>query len=546
MSTKLARDQVDGLVLSAEEFGAVGDGVTDDTSKFNLLNAFIASVAYPVEVRLEGTYLVDPLLTTTPLGSSYAALINLTTDGSMVTGTGTVKINSATNYTTPFSAGDEKYWSVVQINANNCQCKDFGFDGNGTHTASGYNPAVVNIRWQHVASFGVIGTHRKGNKVIGCNGTDFGGQAVSFQFQDSARILANNFDKHSGMGVSVGNDPQVAFNSSSGCYDAPYPLNGSIVGGKVVYNYLDGNTNGSGIDIMGCSNTEVAHNYIKNAKGAGVLVSYSVQQTNASNNVHVHHNIFETNAQFTGAPVRGEVVIGSDTVRADNATDVVVEHNTFIIDGSISANADRCVIIDAGTHDVTVKANKVKGTANSNNRFASILYDAENLKFISNKSQLATQQLINVGAGTTNTLTSTLNEGIAVDPSGTLFPNVGVLQEDGSTLYSVQKTIGTSAENILVLDFESGAFTYAVIEVQAVQSGEFRGVTLNRLTSRGYNAVSPTVVSNTVVEAQGPNPPLVTTAVASGQLTVKLNSVGASSVTELSIRVIGDSLGKVF
>jgi hypothetical protein len=537
---------LDGGVITPEMCGALGEDLsTDDTAAFNTLNAVIAGITDPVHIVMIQTYFANPLSSTNPIGGSYAAAFALTVSGSTVTGGGTVKIDNSVSYTAPFSAGAEHGWGIVQINANDCTVENIGFDGNGTGTTTGYDPAVVNIRWHHTQSFGSVGNHRKGNKVISNFGENFGGQSVSFQYQDSARILSNRFNGHQGMGVSVGVDPQVMFNVSHDCYDAPYPLNGNIVGGRIAFNYADGTNNGSGIDVVGCSGTEVCFNLIKNAQGAGIWIGYSVQQSQPSNNIHVHHNTLTTNAKFTGSPIAGEIVIGSTTNRADNATDVLVEDNTFIIDGSSSSNADRCLIIEYGTNDVTFRRNRIKGVANSNNNFAAILHDTNNLRIVDNESFLSATQKIGISSGTVNTLTVASNKGIEIDSSSTLFNNRGVLQDDGSTIFYVTKSIGTAAETVLTVNFTSTT-SHAIIDVQATQAAEFRGVTTNRVTARSSSSTSPTILANTVVEALGNNPPLVTTTTSTGTLLVKLNSVGAAAITSISIRVAGLSISQVF
>jgi hypothetical protein len=525
--------------VEIKDFGAVGDGVADDTPAFNAMDAYLNTVSDPVEVVInDGVYLVNPLATTNPLGGSNACLFRLYSNGSRVTGPGQIKINSAINYTAGFSAGDEKYWSVVQLDADDCTVEGLRFDGNGTNTAQGYNPSIVNIRWQLAASFGSVGSHRAGNKVIFCQGIDFGGQAVAFQYQDAALIGWNRFNNHSGVGVSVGSDAKILGNSLRTCYDAPIYLN-PITGAKVLGNYISGTTNGSGIDIVGAIDTEVANNYVQDAFGSGIHVTYSAQQLVGCDRVHIHHNTFKSNAGYTSTPIVGEIKIGRDSNTPNSANNVLVENNIIIMDGSATATAGRPLITNYGVNNLVFRNNMIYGTANANNTFATIQQGIAGLEISGNRwLGSSTRQLIGVTAGAVNTnFRVYANDLIGFDPAGTLLPNGGVLQDDGSVVFSIQRNIPTSATTVLTATFLTGGSEHIVVDVVAVQTGEFRGVAQNKITARGTNAISPTVLANTSEVALGNNPPLVTTVLATGVLTVQLASVGATSDTNLAVRV---------
>lgn len=538
--TKLAFNQINGNVVSVLDYGADPTGVADSTTAFNNLNAFIATQTQPIDVYIpSGTYKVNPLNTTAGLGSSNACLINLTSNNSAVYGPGKILIDDSINYTSGFSVGTEQYWSVVLISANDCTVDGLSFDGNGTHTAEGNNPSIVNIRWQMVGSFGTAMARRAGNRVMNNQAVDLGGQAVAFQFQDGAVIAFNRFNNHSGCGVSVGDDALILGNSLRTCYDAPIYLN-PVTGGKVLGNYVNGTSNGSACDIVGCTDVEVANNYFRAAFGSGIWVHYSAQQSVGSERIHIHHNTFYANARYTSTPVVGEVKIGRESNTPNSANDVTVEDNIIYMDGSAAATGGRPFVTAYGVNDLKIRRNKIYGTANSSNLFSLFEYDIAGLEIRDNEwLGSTTLQSLSFGSGiTVSGLVVADNIGFENPSNSNVLQNTGYI-DNGALCFQKFKNIGTSAETIADIDWLSGGFEYLVIEVTAVQLGEFRGVAKNQITLRGFSGVTPTTINNTAEIAQGNNPPLVTLTHSAGNTLVRLNSVGGAADTSVFIKIYG-------
>jgi hypothetical protein len=537
--TKLAFNQINGQVVSVLDYGADPTGAADSTAAFNDLNTYISTITDSVDVYIpEGVYVVDPLQTTTPLGSSNACLIDLVSDGSRVFGPGQIKIKSSTDYTAPFSVGDEEFWSVVLMSANDCTVDGVRFDGNGKNTSEGYNASIVNIRFQMAASFGTAMLYLAGNKVINCQGVDFGGQAVAFQFQSAPVIAFNRFNNHSGIGVSVGEKIVIQGNTLRTCYDAPIYVNGNIQGAKILGNFTNGTTNGSACDVVGAYDVEVANNYFRGAFGAGLWVHYSSQQANGSDRVHIHHNTFYNNAGYTSTPVVGEIVIGRQSNTPNSANNVTVEDNIIYMDGSAAATAGRPFVTQYGVNNLKISRNKIYGIANSSNIFSLFEYDLAGLEFSDNEwLGSSTTQGLSFGSGiTVSGLIIKDNAGIENPLTTNVIQNTGYLSE-GALCFQKYKNIGTTAENIIDIDWLAGAYEHMLIEVTAVQIGEFRGVTKNQITLKGNSGVTPTTVANTTEVTQGNNPPVITLTQSTGNTLVKLASVGAAADTNVYIKI---------
>lgn len=523
-----------------QDYGADPTGITDSTSAFTAMNNYLATITTrPVCVVLPaGIYKVNPKNSVVPLGSSAARLFGLYSDGSVVEGPGIIKIDNSVGYSDGIGSGSEKYWSCVLIQANNCTVRGLGFDGDGTGTPSGFDPNVANIRWQLVGSFSPgNGLNRRGNKVIECHGTDFCGQAVAFQFQDDAVIAHNVFSKHSGMGVTKGRNAIIEGNSSENGYDAPYYLNGDIYGGVIKNNSSRGTSNGSSCDVVGAEDVEVTGNWFDSAAGAGICIRKSGQLNTMSRRIKVHHNTFKTNARYIGAPVVAEILLGRDGAEPDEATDIDITDNTFIINGASAVSADRVLVALGGAHDFRFCRNKVYGTANSNRTIVQLPATAVNVEVLDNKwlgSSIA--QKIIFSSTAPDALKIARNELLVQDASGTSFANAGILESDGSVAWSVTRTVSATPVTVATLTFAPAGYNHALVDVDVTQENN-RGVVRKRIVFFAYNAVLPVVLENTTVTSVGANPPVVAINVNTGVAKITVASASSTIVSNIGVRV---------
>ncbi len=360
-------------ILNVRDFGAKGDGVTDDTGAFNQLDAQIARAAAGVEVVIPpGTYMINPLKT--PLRElrpgvlRRKCLVELVRDGSRVNCAGVIKIIPGIDYTAGMKPGEEWYWAVVLINANGCVVDGLQFSGNGTGTVGGHIARQPNLRWEGVAGFGPGNNgYHFNNKVINCHITGGGGQPIALQYQKQAIISGNTVEDSTGMGYSRSENSIISNNVSVRSHDAPYIANGNCRNILITGNISRGTSNGSGIDVVGCSNVVVSNNIIEDAAAWGLLIGYSTQQKAGCDNILVTGNIFRNNGRSVDTPFNGEIMVGRPWGESpEPIRNVTVSNNSFTIDGSHGDFKGNFVSVGYGASGVRILNNVVGGSPNVN------------------------------------------------------------------------------------------------------------------------------------------------------------------------------------
>ena len=388
-------ETTDSATLDPRDFGAKGDGVTDDTEAFNRLDAWIAQHDGPVHVAIPaGIFMVNPLKTPlhepTPEKQRRYALLTLRRDYSKVTGAGVLKIIAGVDYTAtaggPEWIGNEWHWSAVNIRANFCTVDGLNFDGNGTAALHGEDGTGWSVRWGGVSAFGEWDnkTFHVGNKAINCTIIGGGSHPIGFQYQRQAIIANNVLQDSSGTAMSRCEDGLIINNTSIRSHDAPYAVNAcsNIV---VAGNVSRGTTNGSGIDVVGGVNVVVEGNIIEESSAWGLLIGYSAQQKTGSERVLVQNNLFVRNGRSVDTPMNGEICVGrpwSDT--PDSARDITVQSNRFVLDGSHGADKGSMVSIAYGAADVEISGNIASGKANARKSIVTVWADTRNLGMTGN------------------------------------------------------------------------------------------------------------------------------------------------------------------
>ncbi len=379
-------------LLNPLDFGAKGDGKTDDTEAFNKLNEAIGRSEGPVNIHIPaGIFMVNPLKTPmrklAPGILRRKCLIWLRRDHSKVTCAGQIKIIKGPDYKKGMKKGDEWYWSVVLIRANYCTVDGLNFSGNGTGTYRGWISKQANLRWEGVSALGT-GDHKTvhtGNRVVNCNIVEGGGQAVGMQFQNQALIANNIFKDSSGAGFSASHDSIIMNNTATNSHDAPYLANGRCNNIIIANNISRGTTNGSGIDVVGCSNVLVQGNVIENSAAWGLLIGYSAQLKNGCDRILVKGNLFVNNCRSTDTPMNGEVCVGRPWKPTPNVgKNVTVMGNKFIINGTHGNYKGNFVSIAHGCDGVEIINNVVNGKTNKQNAIITIWAPARNLRFSGN------------------------------------------------------------------------------------------------------------------------------------------------------------------
>lgn len=358
------------MILNPMDYGATGDGVTDDSEAFVRMGEVMARSTGPIHVHIPaGVFMVNPLkmpmVELAPGILRRKCLIMLRNDYSKVTCDGMIKVIKGPDYTQGMKNGQEWYWAAVLIyRANFCTVDGLNFSGNGTGTYTGWIDKQPNLRWEGVSALGASGDTNLyvGNRVINCTITQGGGQAIGMQYQKQAIIAHNVLQDSSGVGFSRSEDCQIVNNTSIRSHDAPYLANGRCNNILIANNISRGTTNGSGIDVVGCTNVIVRGNIIEDSAAWGLLVGYSSQQKNGCNRVLVEGNLFVNNCRSVDTPMNAEICVGRPwSPSPDPISNVTIIGNQFSLDGTHGADKGNMISIGYNANHVLVRNNYANG-----------------------------------------------------------------------------------------------------------------------------------------------------------------------------------------
>ena len=374
-------------ILNPVNFGAKGDGKTDDTEAFNKLGKQMDKIKGPVHIHIPaGIFMVNPLKTPkrelAPGIFRRKCLIWLRNDYSKVTCAGQIKILKGPDYKKGMKIGTEWYWAVVLIRANYCTIDGLNFSGNGTGTYRGWISKQANLRWEGISALGT-GDHKTfhvGNKAVNCTIIQGGGQAMGWQYQKQAIIANNVFQDSSGAGFSRCDDSILMGNTAIRSHDAPFIANGKCNNIIIANNVSRGTTNGSGIDVVGCSNVLIQGNVIENSAAWGLLIGYSTQQKIGCERILVKDNIFVNNCRSTATPMNAEICAGRPwRPTPDVAKNVTIMGNKFVINGTHGDYKGNIVSVAYGADGVQILNNVINGKTNKQNAVITVWGPSRNL-----------------------------------------------------------------------------------------------------------------------------------------------------------------------
>jgi hypothetical protein len=323
-------------VVSVKDFGAVGDGVTDDTAE---IQAAVTAAAGGTLYFPPGTYLVS--------GTTATGCVELPTTGIRLQGAGkyltTIKMAAATDAA-----------AVVCIDGDKLEIDGVGFDGQNTIRVAWQRAMVLrgvqdvsitNCRFYRIGDGGVLfglqgfggsdsygeGTRQtKHARVSGCEWVDCRGSVcllAKYTGADGWTITDNTFRDSCSIAISIESeqgDPShiakrtvISSNRITGC---DYNYTGSLLS-TVAWGISYGEL---------CQDCVIANNVIDGVTGdtiaAGILVSTSPSQDDEDTSTVVVTGNVVRNTDATGANRDyGIAVQCGDT----DATDVVVSNNVL-------------------------------------------------------------------------------------------------------------------------------------------------------------------------------------------------------------------------
>lgn len=375
--------------VSVADFGAVGDGVTDDTAA---LQAALTASDY-LEFEADKTYLVSSPLTKTS-GDCYINGRGATIKAAA----GYVIVPATTNSIFKFS-------TLSDVDVQNLKF-------NGNRTVLGYP------NWENFIHCISVITADKVN-VSKCEFLDFPSVGVYILYTEVASVTDSQFDNGMYHGVALKTCDQV--------YIGRNKING--IGDQGT------NTTVGGIGILPetCENVVIEENVITNSSDTGT-------KTNGCNYVVYRNNIVSDSGK-DGIKVMG-FATRPQCIKAVIEGNIVSNLHYWRTDGS-------ALILVADTKEVTVTGNvtsdstKLTGTVNNlraNNQFASTI---ESLVVTGNsfgEISTATNSCL-VGGGTNGgTIQNVVFSGnTALSGTGVLFSNLtGSLVVDGNVVDSLQ------------------------------------------------------------------------------------------------------------
>lgn len=225
--TKAHNRMIEGAAVNVKDFGAIGDGVTDDTAAIQAaIDANIGSIFFP-----RGTYLVSPVT-----GQNYALLVSSKT------------VQMRGNSSALKMTSTEIKQLIRFETSNNCSIENLTFQGSGTNGADGGVGLVQFFDCDNVSVSNcyILDANCDGLAVASCNGVTIANSI--FENCSKSSIYPNL-----STGVSINNN----YIKSTG---------GHTVSGNIV---------GSGIQISGNTDCTITGNIITNGLGIGIYCNES-------------------------------------------------------------------------------------------------------------------------------------------------------------------------------------------------------------------------------------------------------------------------------
>ena len=313
-----------GSNLNVRSFGAIGDGVTDDTiaivSCFNCAN-LDSKIA---TITLDGIFLCD-FLSNALAGT---VLANISRNSLTISGGGTIKVKPNA-YSAGVANGTSKVYVAFNIMGSYCTVQNIILDVNNQGT--NYNPSasLPNVEFRHTYMFsGTPNLYRQGNNVIGNRYLNGNGQTYVGNFQQFGVIASNYAEGSIGCGYNASKNCTIISNTSLNARDAHFAawISEDI---SLIGNIAVSSSNGNGIDISGSSDIIVSGNTVKQNQLCGVWVGADPNVGNISQRVLITNNILSDNQQFimgSSAEIRVANIPYDTTIRP-SAIDVVINGN---------------------------------------------------------------------------------------------------------------------------------------------------------------------------------------------------------------------------
>jgi len=417
--------------VSVKDFGAIGDGVTDDTAAIQAaIDSDPNGLFFP-----EGTYVVSPVV-----GQNYCLLVD----------SKTVRIYG--DFAVISMASTDNKQAMRLVNSDNCSISGLKFLGSGT------------------------------------NGADGGQGILQLLSCDNSTITNTQFINANSDGVAASTCSNLIishciFDNCSKSSIYPNASTGVVVSGNIVKNIgghtVSGNIVGTGIQSSGNTDCTISDNTIIDGLGIGILCNESgstiskrtsisgntVKGITNPSNINVSGGIRLSN----GATDKGcGTLVEGNFVQACGVNNFYIEnHDGAKISDNTSVESERSGFIISTINDATVQNNTAINTNTSNTASQHAFYlinSADNVIGGGNRSLDSTAFATSYGAHDISDSSGNDNSVVRVKDyefsefSFTWQPNSGVAISSGS---SVSASF-TGITNLVVGDYVTVAAPYTL------------------------------------------------------------------------------------
>jgi hypothetical protein len=339
--TKVSFSLINGAPTTAIDYGAVGNGTTDDTAAILLANAnnspqYLSCKQYLFDIS---SYING--------GAPTHSLDNTKiSDGQIKIKAGDYAVSAP---------GVVDYYGMWGFTGNNGVAFNLNFDGNGQATYLPYQPSGSNV-WMIPI---YLGGNKVGQKAIGNTIDSNGGHAIEGANGSRMTIALNSAYQHNGIGTTSTDSFVLLGNTSIAPSDSSYYMN-TVTNGAAIGNTGVNNTGGGGLDIAGGINNVASGNVFTGNKANGIWPLKSPNTDVTYNRVLISSNLLYNNCNYPNDE-QGEVQIGDyNNLAVTQGTDVAVIGNYLAPQDTPSTSGfNRAVWIHAKTTNTAVVGNVI-------------------------------------------------------------------------------------------------------------------------------------------------------------------------------------------
>lgn len=507
--------------VSGKDFGAVGDGIADDTAAVLAANALGKSLTLTDLKHLFNisTYLAGG-------APSHAGDHITIRDGQIKVKAGAYAVSAP---------GVVDYYGMWGLSGNNGLAFNLGFDGNGQATYTAYAPAGPNVFMIPL----VLSGNKTGQKAIANAIDSNGGHAIEGANGSRMVMALNSAYQHNGMGTTLTDTFALVGNVSATTSDSHYFLN-TVTNGVVAGNVGAGTVNGGGVDIAGGINNAVSGNVLTNGKSNGVWALKSPNTAVTYNRVLISGNLLYNNCNYP-ADEQGEVQVGDyNTLAAVQGSDVAVIGNYIAPQDTPGGSGyNRAVWIHAKTTNTAVVGNVISPDPALITAAQPIVQDKGSTFPIiaGNVCFSATPGTVSWDVAPVGQAHYANNVNMRIAPTSVGIPTA-MESSDGIWNYHIVRNLPLTPITLIDMAWAAG-YNCDIIEVMVASSGD-NGTVSKRASVRGINSNFPVVLVDTTLFSLGSFPPVVTldTSV-SGRLRITANAGagGSAGLAAFNIKV---------